>query len=52
MNIRKWHGAHVEDREQLAGVHSLLPPRGFPGSNSGYQTWWQVTTEPSHELSY
>ena len=39
----------VELREQLIGVTSTLPLRGFWRSNSGHETWWQavLSTEPS-----
>lgn len=34
------HDAHVQVREQLSGVNSLLPPLcGFQGSDSGHQAW-------------
>ena len=36
-------GAHMEVKEQLCAVISLLPPlHGLRGLNSGYQAWQQA----------
>lgn len=44
-----YYGTHVEIREELVSIGSLLPS-GFQGSNPGHQSWWQmcVSAEPSH----
>lgn len=39
-------GICVKAKGQLVGVGSFLPC-GFWESNSGHQTWWQVTTKTS-----
>lgn len=43
--IRACCHTHTEAREQLQGVCFILLPRGFRGSNSVVQAWWQVSLQ-------
>lgn len=38
-----YHTVYMEVREQHVGVRSLLPPRGFPGSNRDNHAWQQAS---------
>ena len=38
-----YHTVYMEVRAQHVGVRSLLPPRGFPGSNRDYHAWQQAS---------